>query len=228
MDEDVVKPSLPRTITRESLKNGSLLRALRATPGVNLRSDEQVQASLRDILEARPPGAPVWVFGYGSLMWNPSFDFAERLQATLHGWQRRFCLLLRGGRGTPEQPGLMLALDAGGSTAGVAFRLAEEAVEEELQLIWMREMMGTGYLAAWVTVEMAQGPVAAITFIADPASDIYRPGLGDEESAARIAIAHGPLGSNAEYLAQTVAQLDEMGLHDEALERLRVLVGERA
>ncbi|MFC3126601.1 gamma-glutamylcyclotransferase [Pseudoroseomonas globiformis] len=227
MDDAPAPPPL-RTISRETLRDGSLMAAVRATPGLILRSEAEMQATLDDALAARPSSAPVWVFGYGSLMWNPSFHFAERRRATLHGWQRRFCLWLRAGRGTVEQPGLMLALDRGGSTHGVAFRLEEGTEREELGLVWMREMVVVGYLATWVTLETEEGPMAAITFTADHAQAAYAAELSDEESAACIAAAHGPIGSNAEYLAQTAGQLDEMGLHDEGLERIRRLVAERS
>jgi len=227
MDEDAASPPPLRTITRDGLRDGSLLAAVRAMPGLTLRSEAEMEATLADALAARPSGAPVWVFGYGSLMWNPSFHFAEQRHATLAGWQRRFCLWLRAGRATVEHPGLMLALDRGGSTDGVAFRLHPDVEAEELRLVWMREMAVVGYLATWVTLETTEGPVAAITFTADPAQEVYASGLSDEESADRIATAAGPLGSCADYLAQTVAHLDGMELHDEGLERIRRLVAAR-
>ncbi|WP_161600773.1 gamma-glutamylcyclotransferase [Teichococcus oryzae] len=223
--ENAAKPPTLRAITRDSLRDGSLLAAVRSMPGLTLRTDAEMEATLADILAARPSGAPVWVFGYGSLMWNPSFHFAERRQATLHGWQRRFCLWLRAGRGSVANPGLMLALDRGGHTHGVAFRLPEGLEEEELRLVWMREMAAVGYLAQWVELDTAEGPLPAITFVADRARDTYAEGLSDADSAARIARATGPIGSCADYLMQTAAHLDEMGLHDEGLERIRRLVG---
>lgn len=227
MDEPAVSPPPLRTITRDTLLDGSLLAAVRATPGLVLRSDAEIESTLADILACRPSGAPVWVFGYGSLMWNPAFHFAERRHAKLQGWQRRFCLWLRAGRGTVERPGLMLALDRGGSTDGVAFRLEEKGVADELRLIWLREMVVVGYLAIWVTVQTAEGPVAAVTFVADRAQAAYADHISDAEAAARIAEARGPIGSCAEYLRQTVAQLDQMGLHDDGMERMRRLVAQR-
>jgi cation transport protein ChaC len=227
MDQDVASPPPMRSITRETLLDGSLLAAVRATPGLTLRSDAEMAATLAETLAARPSGAPVWVFGYGSLMWNPSFHFAAQRRATLQGWQRRFCMWLRAGRASAEHPGLMLALDRGGHTDGVAFRLAAGTEEQELRLVWMREMAAVGYLAQWVTLHTAEGPVAAITFVADRAQDTYADGLDDAESAARIAEATGPLGSCAEYLMQTVEHLDGMGLQDEGLDRIRRLVAQR-
>jgi glutathione-specific gamma-glutamylcyclotransferase len=129
-----------RIISRSALQDGSFLAAVRAVPGVQVRSDAEIEASLTETLAARPTSDPIWVFGYGSLMWNPAFAFAERRSATLHGWHRRFCLWMRLGRGTAERPGLTLALDRGGVTHGVAFRLPKDDEWSELMLIWRREM----------------------------------------------------------------------------------------
>ncbi len=81
-----------RIISRSALRDGSFLSRVRATPGLTVRTDAELEASLTEILEARPTASPIWVFGYGSLMWNPAFDFAERRIGTLRGWHRRFCL----------------------------------------------------------------------------------------------------------------------------------------
>ncbi len=224
MDDPALRTPPLRTITRDNLRDGSLLAAVRATPGLTLRSDAELATSLAASLAARPSRAPVWVFGYGSLMWNPAFHYAERRRAMLEGWQRRFCLWLRIGRGTLEHPGLMLALDRGGHAEGVAFRLKEEGLAEELLLIWRREMVVVGYLAIWVTLQTEDGPVAALTFVADHAQEAYAADMNDEDAAARIAEARGPVGSCAEYLRETVGQLDGMGVRDENMERLRRLV----
>src|SRR5690606_27267148 len=92
-----------------------------------------------------PPGAPFWVFGYGSLMWDPGFAYEERGDAILHGWHRRFCIVSHHYRGTPERPGLVLGLDRGGSCRGVAFRVDEARRAEVVAYLWAREMRNGVY-----------------------------------------------------------------------------------
>src|SRR5690349_15856615 len=152
-------------ISRGSLQDGSFLERVRAIPGLAVRSDRELEASLDETLAARPTGGPVWLFGYGSLMWNPAFSYVVRRKGTLRGWHRQFCMWMRLGRGTPEQPGLTLALDRGGTTHGVAFRLAQSEERAELLLVWRREMFRDAYRARWVTLATDEGPVRAITLV---------------------------------------------------------------
>jgi cation transport protein ChaC len=211
------------TITRERLLDGSHLAALRARalPGFPIRSDAEIDASLRQALEGRPAGGEVWIFGYGSLIWNPAFEYVEKRVAMVRGWHRRFCLWLKAGRGTPESPGLMLALDRGGCCRGIAFRLAPAQVEEELLILWRREMLSGSYEARWLDAQSAEGPIRVVTFVANRRHARFTKGLSDEEVADRIAVARGPLGSCKEYLINTVQHLEALGLRDASLERIR-------
>jgi cation transport protein ChaC len=215
-------------ITREGLRDGSHLAELRArsAPGA-IRSDAEIEASLADALALRPKDGDVWVFGYGSLIWNPAFDFVEQRVALVHGWHRRFCLWLRGGRATPETPGLMLALDRGGSCRGVAFRIEAAKVEEELLILWRREMLSGSYEARWLDAQAATGPIKVVTFVANRQNSRFTNLLSDDEVAERIAVARGPLGSCAEYLLNTVEHLDALGFRDQSLERIKALVEKR-
>ncbi len=216
-------------ITRAALEDGSLLARLRALrlPGFSVRNDEEIEASLDAMLAAHPPGTDAFVFGYGSLMWNPAFHFSGRTLATLYGWHRHFCLEMPFGRGTPEQPGLMMALDRGGSCRGIAFRIAAPHVREELLLVWRREMSGAVYRARWVTAQIGATPVRAITFVANRAHALYVGTLTENEIAAILAHAAGPLGSCAAYFAQTRAALAALGVTDRGLERLAAKVAQR-
>lgn len=232
MQDDSGGARAPRPVyylTRERLRDGSHLARIRARalPGFPIRSDEEIAASLKEALVGRPKDCDVWVFGYGSLIWNPAFDFAERRVALVRGWHRRFCLWLKAGRGTPELPGLMLALDRGGCCRGIAFRLDERQVEEELLILWRREMLSDSYLARWVDARTEEGLVRAVTFVANRRHDRFTNLLSDDQIADRIAVAHGPLGSCAEYLLNTVAHLDELGFRDASLERIRRRVERR-
>jgi cation transport protein ChaC len=195
-------------------------------PRVRLRTDEELAASLAETLAGRRPGDDVWLFGYGSLIWNPAIRFVEQRVALIHGWHRRFCLSLESGRGSPERPGLMLALDRGGSCRGVAYRFAEDEVEEEMLLVWRREMLSGAYHARWVEAATAGGPVRAVTFVANRAHDRFL-ALPDDEVAERVATARGAIGSCAEYLAETVTHLERLGFHDASLERIRARIAAR-
>ena len=150
----------PTVLTREFLQSGDYLRSFVDTPHQKWWSREQISESLEKTLAARPdPDAPVWVFAYGSLIWNPLIRVAEQQLATLRGWRRSFCMRLLAGRGTPEHPGRMLALTRAPSTAhpttGIAFRIREEELRDELMLVWMREMIGGTYEPLWQEARLA-------------------------------------------------------------------------
>jgi cation transport protein ChaC len=158
-----------------------------------------------------------WVFGYGSLMWDPGFPHAERRPALLRGYHRQFCLWSHRYRGTPERPGLVLGLDRGGSCRGVAFRVPapdEAAVREYL---WERERPNQGYLAKRLPVLTPEGPVVAQTFVVDRSHQHYAGALDPETVAGLIATAQGERGGNRAYLENTVAHLREMGIVDRGL-----------
>jgi cation transport protein ChaC len=220
-DEASAPPELV-VITREGLANGSLLADIRTRllPGMVIRSDEEIAASLEETLASHDPAADIWVFGYGSLMWNPAFDYAERQVGVVRGWHRRFCLWLQMGRGSPENPGLMLALDRGGTCRGVAFRIPAREVRSELLIIWRREMLGTAYLARWVQVQTACATFPAITFVVNRAHERYAGKLDDEKAASHIASASGSLGTCASYLQNTLDHLAELGIRDAGLQRI--------
>ena len=214
-------------ITRERLLDGSHLAAIRARAGPDfvVRSDAELEANLDEALGEHPPGEDVWVFGYGSLMWNPAFHFVESRVGTVRGWHRRFCLRQTRGRGTAECPGLTLALDRGGTCRGVAFRIAAADARAELLLVWRREMLSGAYLARWVKVATADSPVRAVTFTANPCHARYAGKLAECETAARIVAASGELGTSLDYFERTVASLRAVGIRDAALERIAAEIG---
>jgi glutathione-specific gamma-glutamylcyclotransferase len=217
------------TITREALRDGTALALARRQmpPGTLMLSDVEIEADLDTTLARRAPGEDVWLFGYGSLMWNPAIEFAESRAGTVHGWHRRFCLWLHGGRGSPDNPGLMLALERGGSCAGLLFRIPAAHARSELLLAWRRELFTGAYHARWVTARTAAGPVRAVTFVANLAHRRYAGRLDDALAATHIATATGSLGSCAAYLSSTLEALHAAGLRDRRLERLWTLVGEQ-
>ena len=216
------------TITREGLRDGSLLAAARLLlpRGTPFLSDAEIEADLDATLARHPPDADVWLFGYGSLMWNPAIEYAERRAGTVNGWHRRFCLWLEAGRGSPDNPGLMLALERGGRCAGVLFRIPAADARAELLLAWRRELFTGAYRSRWVTAMTEAGPVRAVTFVVNRGYLRYAGRLDEAQVAARLATATGSLGSCAAYLSETVAALRSVGLRDRAMERLQRLMSE--
>ena len=214
-------------ITRESLRDGSLLAMARARipAHIPVRTDEDIAALLDSMLTGHPPHHDVWLFGYGSLMWNPAMRYAEHIGGRVLGWHRRYCSWITMGRGTPENPGLMLALDRGGSSAGALFRVPADEARAELLLPFRRELFTHAYEPRWVRVQTGRGPVRALTFVANRAGSRYAGPLDEPTIARHLASAGGQLGTCTEYLTQTLAALDALGLSDRRLTRLARLAG---
>ncbi|MGY6535123.1 MAG: gamma-glutamylcyclotransferase [Pararhodobacter sp.] len=167
--------------------------------------------------------APLWVFGYGSLLWDPGFAWSSHLPARLRGFHRSFCMRSIHHRGTQAQPGLVLALDAqeGAECAGLAFEIAPQIAEETLEYLRARELISAAYLETRQTVDLADGrAVQAVVYVIDRAHWQYCGDLSLEEQARIIARAQGGRGSNRDYLHQTAAHLAELGLPDADLDWL--------
>jgi cation transport protein ChaC len=209
-------------LTREQIKSGYIAEMIRSRDhGLRLLTDEERAASIRRML-ADWRGEDLWVFGYGSLIWNPAFHYEESRRGRIHGYHRRFCLWTPLGRGTPDNPGLVLGLDPGGACTGVAFRVAAAKVEEEFEIIWRREMVAGAYCPTWVRVHSpGSEPWPAVTFVMNPAFERYAGRLPEEAICRTLATAAGELGSSAEYLINTVDHLVELGINDRHLLRLR-------
>lgn len=216
-------------LNREFLLSGRLAEEIRRwSPEVRVLTDEERNASLDAMLGARPDAAGdgVWVFAYGSLIWNPMIAYAERAVAHTPDWHRAFCLATKGGRGTPENPGLMLGLRAGGGCTGVAFRIPEALVAPELDLIWRREMVARGYIPRWVPLSARDGAAMGhgIAFTIDPEGPGYCGDLEEAVVVRRLATASGRMGTAAEYLYRTRDGLRELGIHCPFVERIAALV----
>lgn len=172
-------------------------------------------------------GAPLWVFGYGSLIWNPGFPVAERRLARAIGWHRSFCMRSIHHRGTPERPGLVLALDAaeGAVCAGVAFRVPPAAAAATVRALRERELVSSAYLETRLPLRLEDGrAVSALAFVIDRAHAQYCGGLPLEEQAQIIARAAGGRGPNPDYLWNTAAHLAALGIADPDLHWLSARV----
>ena len=215
------------TLSRRDLERGLMRELYLATVGpAHALDDEALSRSLAATLAAKPKGAGWWVFGYGSLLWNPLFPVAEACPATIHGLHRRFCLRSLASRGTRERPGLVLGLERGGACRGVAFRLPSPLALDELHLLWRREMVVGSYRPVWVRARAGGRELTALAFAVRRDHPQYA-ALTTDEQADTIARACGAFGSSCEYLMKTRAALAAHGIVDRYLERLADAVVER-
>ena len=216
------------TLSRRDLEEGRMRAVyVEALDGRHALTDEELAVSLAAALKSKPADSDWWVFAYGSLLWNPLFPFEDARRATLSGRRRRFCLWSLASRGTPNQPGLVLGLDRGGSCHGVVYRLPARSAKAELALLWRREMVLGAYLPLWVKVRCDGKPLVALAFVVDRAHRQYTGNLTLGEQADVLASAAGAFGSSADYLERARVALVTHGIVDPYLERLAALVARR-
>jgi cation transport protein ChaC len=210
------------SLTRADLENDRLRKLFReANPDVQVLTEADLDASARRLLAEHPGDTDVWLFGYGSLIWNPIIRYEERCVARVHGFHRRFCLWSHVNRGSMQKPGLVLGLDAGGSCHGVAFRIAARHAAEELRLLWRREMVLGSYCPRWVPIDAGGSAMRAITFVVNRRHPSYAGKLPLETVIRTLVSTRGYLGTSAEYLLETVKGLVEHGVRDAYLMELR-------
>ena len=225
------EPVLP--VTRENLSSGSLARlvAERNDDKTRLASDEELLASRRALVPDDADTSDIWVFGYGSLIFNPVMDYVERARGRIYGHHRRFCLWTRLGRGSPDCPGLVLALDRGGSCTGVAYRLNPDVAIAELDLLWRREMVTLAYRASWLTFHPDGhndgAGKRAISFVSRPEHENFASRMTLDQEADVIASASGFIGPCRDYLFDTVKALEADGISDPHLKKLQRAVERR-
>lgn len=201
-------------------------------PPVGMREATQADydAAIAHLFSEADHHEETWIFAYGSLIWRPACDYVEVRTGRLHGWHRRFCLGWNTGfRGSPENPGLMLALDRGGACNGALYRLPPDTRDENVQKLLEREMswLPSSFPPRWVKVKSGDRTVRALTFCIDRHSGRYVAGLSEEQIADMLATATGTRGSMADYLYSTVSHLEDMGIHDPHMWRLQHMVAER-
>jgi cation transport protein ChaC len=214
-------------------------RAHRVVPEVPLpdylapRTEADHAADVAAILASRPPADEFLLFAYGSLLWKPGVSHADEAPATARGWHRSFCMHMSGHRGTPDRPGLMMALDRGGQCQGVVLKLPSGDVEAELHRLVRREMpvkRADGipiHSARWIGARVGSRTVPALAYVINPKGPSYAGRKEVSEVADILASSCGPGGSCAEYLYQTVVQLEKRGIRDRKLWLLQTLVAER-
>lgn len=205
----------PETSWFRTMRTAEVRRMIREAGGddtfIRARSDRE--ADRRAALSRRPDG-PLWVFAYGSLMWDPAFFFDEVRRARAPEHARSFCLWDDSARGSPAAPGLMAGLDRGAGCTGYAFRIAEADVERETEILCRRELIAHAYLPEYLPLETDQGPVTALAFVVNHGDDRIRTGLPLDEQAAMIARATGLIGTNRAYLENLAEHLRALDIED--------------
>jgi cation transport protein ChaC len=208
-------------LEKEFILSGAYVKAFSDLPVDMLLDQRALDASLAKTLESRPADDELWIFGYGSLIWNPLLEYDAREIATLNGWHRSFCLRTVTARGSAQMPGRMLSLEPGGVARGVALRLPAEKLDEELHVLWRREMVTGAYTPTWADVELANGErIFALTFVANPAHRHHEPDTRVAHIAPSMARASGLIGTNADYVFKLQAALLDYGIQDQHINEL--------
>lgn len=169
------------------------------------------------------PAGDFWVFGYGSLMWDPGFPHTAESPATLYGYHRAFCVWSHHYRGTPERPGLVLGLSPGGACKGRAFRIRARDRAAVVDYLYRRELLTGVYVPRLANVRLdgRRGRRArALVFVADRDHPQYAGRLPERRIVAIVRAAHGRRGANTAYLANTVRHLDQLGIKEGPLHRI--------
>ena len=178
------------------------------------------EALLGETLSAWNGSGDVWVFGYASLIWRPEFESVEDRPATVFGFHRSLAMRSRINRGTPECPGLVFALVAGGSCRGRAYRIERPRVEVEMRRLWRREMINAVYDPKWLPCRTPLGTVPALAFTLDRRSPSHTGPVDDEQMLAILRTACGRYGTTLSYLVETAHSLRACGIRDRDVERL--------
>ncbi len=199
-------------------------------PGLHPQTDEDYAEWVDRILASHPaPDRPTQLFAYGSLIWKPEIEHLGERGAVLSGWRRSFCLRQWRFRGSPEYPGLMMSLDQGGECQGVLFELPDTDLKTRFNKLFRREftVKPITNIPTWLTVQTEDGPVEALVFVMNRESPQYAGDLTPEDVADVLAQSCGHLGTGADYLLNTVTQLERRDMHDPGLWLLQELVAQR-
>lgn len=211
----------PRLVlTRDAIAAGAIQSIAGLIPGLTPLSEQELEKTRTTLLATRPDTNGLWLFAYGSLLWNPAFAFDRHEIAHLPGWHRRLCLWSKFARGTPQSPGLVFGLEPGGACRGVVYRLAPETADAELEIIWRREMVSGAYRARWVRVATGTGTITALTFTTNRAHGSYTGVLAPEVIAEAVGRGHGMIGPCLDYVRKTAETLDALNIPDRRLNKL--------
>ena len=212
-------------MNRESLLNGDIQKLAESRPGPHkLMPNDVRQKMVRDIIAGAPDKSEFRVFAYGSLIWNPAIEIESTYPCRIDGYHRSFCFWTMLGRGSQELPGLMMGLESGGHCDGVAYSIAQDKLDTELDILFRREMMSYAYKPIWVRAKYRDDTTAVgdevLTFIVDTENGRYCTERDDATVVKTLATAEGPLGRNCDYLYQLVEHLEALGYEDQEMSNL--------
>ena len=212
-------------MSRQALLNGEIQKLAASRPGQHrLMPDDVRQKMVRDTIANAPDKSEFRVFAYGSLIWNPAIEVESSYPCRIDGYHRSFCFWTVLGRGSQDQPGLMMGLESGGSCDGIAYSIAQDKLETELDILFRREMMSYVYKPTWVKAEYRDSTSPAgtdmLTFVVDTECDRYYGDCDDATVVKTLATAEGPLGRNCDYLYQLVEHLEALGYNDQSMTTL--------
>lgn len=218
-------------LNRDAIKSGYFQKIAKAAEEkglIKLTSAADREASWRSIFQSNPNTCgSFWVFAYGSLLWNPAFRLVDSKDVRLDGYHRDFNLRTYIGRGNPDQPGLVLGLEEGGCCHGQALKIDPNHIEEELDVLWTREMITSAYTPCWVEVHTEnKETVHAIAFVIDTRYKNYAGHFSFEEKCFDLAHGTGALGCAADYLFETINALTKIGISDSWLNKCATRVKE--
>jgi glutathione-specific gamma-glutamylcyclotransferase len=210
------------TLTRTLLERDTVREELRSSSiSAHLLTDEELETSRRAALKSYPKKKSLWIFGYGSLVWNPQLSFQRAERTQIFGYRRALCLWSRINRGTPELPGLVFGLLPGGSCAGIAYEIPASKIESETLLLWRREMLMGSYVPLWASGRNPAGEVMTVlTFRVNPAGVGFAGDLDDARIIEVLRKAQGRFGTCSDYVCNTHSALKEYGISDKRLSRL--------
>ena len=182
--------------------------------------DNDAREALRREMLAKAPPGDLWVFAYGSLMWDPAFHFTEVRRARIEGYERRFILVEDMARGSPDRPGVMAALDVGEGCNGLIFRIPEDLIEQETEILCRRELIGPAYLPVFHPAETDHGTETALILVADHDAEIIQQDIPRDLQVEYLATGQGLIGTSADYIRNIVVKSRQLGIEDPETEAL--------
>ena len=198
-------------------------------PITNPLTQLERKESISQTLAKRPRNSPILIFGYGSLLWKPVILFKGYRKAKLNGWSRKVCSWTLRARGTVKNPGLVFGLDKDrtGYCEGLVFECEEECLQQDLETLWKLEMYSNLYKPRWLPVVTQRGPCLAIAFTINQNHCLYAGDIPNDKAAEIISTAYGVFGSCADYFTETTKALRNLGLDDNRLEEIILLIRQR-
>lgn len=209
-------------LTRDALLNGEIERLVHDDQTDLERMTDEQRATLIDQTLKTLGDSELWVFGYGSLIWNPALDYEEKRRCSIKGFEKKFCFWTTLSRGSIECPGLMMGLIAGDGCNGVAFRIDAINAATELDVLFRREMSHYIYKPTWIEAQCVEtkSTFKILTFVVDIENHRFVDNLSLKDIVRIIATAQGPLGRNCDYLFQLSEKMHELGFEEPELDDL--------